>query len=242
MTDPAMDLSDRFLAPSPEDPEVVILTDKAGSSAIMATHRNTTALTAEAVSILQRSFLADEPLTVPDLLGSTESELAQLSRSWVIESVETNIVQLSSARLERSVDEVQSLNAGDIIAVRTFPGREGIPVEHPGQLSTVHVGDTTIFWFSADINLPERGGVFGVGHAAGATVAGGVSLQMRAQRVPGSVGANCNVCTACGGCGACGACGLCGGVDFAAAALALVAVDAALTLTNAASTFELLRQ
>lgn len=249
MADGQRALKDRFLTPSTQDKEVVVLTDRGESAAIMASRRLTTALSAEATTILRSSFMGDSPRKLPEVVHDRSEEDAKFVASWIDEMVADGVLRLSASKPKIQGRGRSEIKAGDVMRlseIRPTPGlpgrrREGITVEHDGVVETRTVGASVVHWYTANIDLPLAEPLLGLRQPAAAVVTGPVTAQMRARRVPGPLGANCSICGACGGCGACGACGLCGGVDFAAAALAIVAVDAALAVTHAAATFEMLR-
>jgi len=235
-------IQDRFLTPNPADKQVVVLTDKEGSAAVMASRSKTTVLSAEALRILRMSFMEGEPAKLRAIVRTRIPEDIDFATAWIDESVEQGLFRLTATRPKVTDRGTKDMRAGSWISVTGFREQRGVQVEHPGRLETKVVGTSSIFWYTANVDLSPHSALLGLASPSAITVAGPVSARMRTVRVPGGVGANCNVCTVCGGCGACGGCALCGGVDFAAAALALVAVDAALTVTNAASTFEVLRR
>jgi hypothetical protein len=88
-------IQDRFLTPNPKDKEVVVLTDKGGNAAIMASRSSTTALSAEAVRILRMSFMEAAPAKLRAIVRTRVPEDVDFATAWVDESV----AQASSACL-----------------------------------------------------------------------------------------------------------------------------------------------
>jgi hypothetical protein len=204
----------------------------------MVSDRHTTALSSEATRIVRESFVAESPVTLQAILRDDWGEDVDV---WLNDCVSEGIFRVVRSRPKRELSQPEEVRAGEAIRLRAFEGRHDFTAEYSGTLTRSNVAGTTVYWYEAAVDLLNSRETLGFGHVSGATTTTPVTAALQARSLPGSVGARCGVCRVCGGCGACGACGLCGGVDFASAALAIVAVDAALTLTNAASTFEMLR-
>jgi hypothetical protein len=220
---------------------MVVLTDQSETASVVVTDRHTTVLSAAATRMLSGSLMDDTGKRIGDALVDARREDVDASMEWVQSALDEGIFAAAGSRPKRTISRDSRLDKGGAIAVKTIHGGHDVPIEFPGRLVDLEVGGTTVHWYVSDDEIPALRAMIGDNIASGAVTDGAVSVAMKARAIGGSVGVNCNVCTVCGGCGACGACGLCGGVDFGAAALALVAVDATLTVVNAAATFEVMR-
>ena len=229
----------RYLTPGRADKEILVLTDKAGGAAILTSEHWIAALSAEAARIVKTSFMEGSPRKLPAIVRHDVPEDLDSAVDWIGEMVTDGFFRLAAAKPKIETRKPVRVRAGEVIPVRF--GREGgVVVEYDGTLEQRVVGSSTVYWYTADVELPLSGPLLGLRYPAAAIGRGPVSAQMRISRVPG-LGVNCTVCAACGVCAGCAGCALCGGVNFAAAALGVVGVDTTLFLVNAATTFEMLR-
>ncbi|MGL4656735.1 MAG: hypothetical protein ACRCWM_12775 [Sarcina sp.] len=228
-------IENSFVVPSNLGNEIVILTDTDMNYGVMNVNTDTIALSSDAVKLLNEAFNTNYPSKTTDLNPTGDSVINNL-----LEDLASNrIIGLSTVAPPVTSAIDYNVNAGDVINNSTSGSVTKNPIiaEYAGRVFCITIGPISIYiYFSAtsllDINCtPTIDGYNCI------LDFGSLGTTILPEPVKAALGANCSVCGACGGCGACGACALCGGLNFGAAAIALVAVDAALAITGALSAF-----
>ena len=225
-----------FVVPSNLGNEVVILTDTDMNYGVMNVNSDTLALSSDAVKILNEAFITNYPSKTTDLNPAGDSVINNL-----LEGLSCNrIIALSPTAppVESTAD--YTVNAGDIINNDPVSGNispDPIVAEYAGRVFCTKIGPVYIYIYFSDTSLLDINCISTIDGYNCVLDFGSLGTTIIPEPTKAALGANCSVCGVCGACGACGACALCGGLNFGAAAAALVAVDAALSITGAISAF-----
>ena len=225
-----------YVVPSNIGNEVVILTDADMNYGVMNVNSDTLALSSDTVKILNEAFFVNYPSKVPSLNPTGDSIVNNL-----LEGLSCNrIISLSpnTPMLNSTVD--YNVNAGDIINNDPASGTTSpnpIIAEYAGRVICVRIGCVFVYIFFSSTPLLDINCTPAIDGYNCILDFGSLGTTIIPEPIKAALGANCSVCGVCGGCGACGACALCGGLNFGAAAVALVAVDAALSIAGAFAAF-----
>lgn len=233
-------LENCFVVPSNLGNEVVILTDTDMNYGVMNVNSDTLALSSDTVKLLNQAFIENYPSKVSDLNQAGDSIINNLLEDLASK----RIIGLST--IAPPVDSIvdYTVSAGDIINNDPANGtvsQNPIIAEYAGRVFCAKIGPIRIYIYFSTTSLLDINCTPTIDGYNCVLDFGSLGTTILPEPVQAALGANCSVCGACGGCGACGACALCGGLNFGAAAIALVAVDAALAITGALSAFAVSR-
>ncbi|MGL4450886.1 MAG: hypothetical protein ACRCTZ_06805 [Sarcina sp.] len=233
-------LENCFVVPSNLGEELIILTDEEMNYGVMNINSDTVALSSDAVKLLNEAFIVNYPSKVTQLNPSGDSVINNLLEDLA----SSRIIGLSPVTppVESIIDYIVS--PGEVINKNSDSGivsDEVIIAEYPGRVFCIKIGSIRIYIYFSETSLLDINCTPTIEGYNCILDFGSLGTTIFPTPVKAALGANCSVCGACGGCGACGACALCGGLNFGAAAIALVAVDAALAITGALSAFAVSR-
>lgn len=226
-----------FVVPSNYGNEVVILTDKDMNYGIMNINDDTLALAGDAVKLLNEAFFVNYPSKISQLNPTGSSEIA----NFIEDMSSQRLIGLSQKSLSIESSITYGVNEGDIINNNPVNGAlspNPITAQYEGCVTCIKIGVVYIYiYFSCtsllEINCEEEA----IEGYNGVLDFGRFGTTIIPTPASSALGANCSVCGLCNGCRACAACTLCGSINYGVAAIALVAVDSALSVTSATSTF-----
>ena len=229
-------LENSYIVPV-SDSDIVILTDQEKNYGVMEINNDILAISSETIRMFNDAFFIKYPATVSQLNDTNNNDLLYL----VKDLSDNKVIYLAKDTPARTNLVEYDVEVGDIIN-QNSAGTDPIIAEYRGRVFCATIGRVTIYiYFSftplTTINceigrLKEYSAVLNYGNF-------GTTIMPKPTQM--ALGANCSVCGACGGCGACGACALCGGLNFGAAAIAIVAVDSVLAVAGTLSAFAVSR-
>ena len=209
----------QYLAPHAHERVIVVLSDRARSSAFLLTSSDSAVLSPDAAEILYRAFVSDEDEV--------------LAGDWGQAAVDDQVLRNVDTRPERGRTSVSQVGPGEAIAPNPTAGEDDITVELAGSVTHLLVNDTELYWYEADDELAAAYGYAVPKQAVGAVARGDMfNTKLMARRVGGGLGVNCTGCALCAVCGGCAGCAVCG--PSPAAALGLVGIDTTLGIVGVA--------
>ncbi|WP_037307059.1 hypothetical protein [Amycolatopsis orientalis] len=208
---------------------IVVLSDKARSSAFMLTSSDSAVLSPDAADILYREFMIEEDAA--NAGGGAWRD--RYDSDWGQAVVDEQVLRNVDAQPERGHVSVSEVGPGQIIAPNPTEGADDITVEVAGTVTRRLINRTELYWFEADTDLAATYGYAVPRQAAGAIARGDMfNTKLMARRVGGGLGVSCAGCAVCAVCGGCAGCAICG--PSPAAALGLVGVDTTLGIVGVA--------
>ena len=225
-----------YVIPSNLGNEVVILTDTDMNYGVMNVNSDTLAISSDTVKLLNEAFFVNYPSKVTDLNPTGDSVINNL-----LEGLSCNRIIALSPNAPTLISTADyPVNAGDIINDDPNSGTtslDPIVAEYAGRVICVNIGSVFIYIYFSSTSLLDINCTPTIEGYNSVLDFGTLGTTIIPEPTKAALGANCSVCGVCGGCGACGACALCGGLNFSAAAVALVAVDAALSIAGSFAAF-----
>lgn len=229
-------IDNSYIIPSNLGNEIVILTDEEMNYGVMNVNNDTLALTGDTVKLLNEAFFTSYPSTVSNLNPDNNSNIVAL-----LEDLASNrAIALSPTPLINEPIIPYNVDVGEVInrGIAGAAVNDPVIAEYAGRVLCIKIGPVSIYiYFSFTSLLKINCGSTNLLGYNAILDFGSYGATVLPEPTKMALGANCSVCGACGGCGACGACALCGGLNYGAAAIALVAVDAALSVTSALNFF-----
>lgn len=194
--------------------DVIIYADSSKSAGVIDELEDPatgTVISGKFLKIIEQSLLADSPEPVP---GDAEKLLEEFTGK-------TKFFGLQETRAEVGSKQESGVEDGSSFSISNQNVNEP-----KGKKITRKIGDYTIYYYVADVNL--KGTI---------TTTGELFAGRFSQKGPELV-AEGSVCGACGMCGACGICAVCGEVNAASAVLAATALSAVIVVMGRQYAFD----